>query len=397
MGSKHKRYWPHEQVFSSDLEFPGADTYEQLYFIFRKRDKGKLETDVSHKYRKYLGSRLTRLAKRLDEESWKPYGTNRFYTMHPRREINAPYYEDRIVEYWLDYFYLIPFSEPMLIDNNNACRVGKGMTDCHIKIRAALDKCINEHPDFYVVQTDIEGYFDHIKQDYVKEVFKRIDKHAYWVLCQILNGWHKSEYLDSDGNVHYVGLPKGCVVSQRIGVVTLNPLDHLISEWDKALFYIRIMDDILVFVPDKASAKECLAMMRENLIKEDNGLNLHPTKTQYYPFRPMKIGTKNKNRGIVYCGWRYHLTAEGVIKVTVRDATKVNFKNKLKRLKKEVESGETSATVAEYSKQCCVNYLKGSPKKKLKNDTEDLIKYLESHFDFIDIYNQKEIQEEINT
>ncbi len=384
--SKHKRrYYPHEQFFVGDLDFPGEDTFERLYFIYRKRDKGKMETDVSYKYRKYLGSRLKRLAKRLDDESWKPYGTNKFYTRHPKREINAPYYEDRIVEYYLDYFYLIPFSEPHLINNNNACRVGKGMTDGNRKIRDAILELSKSNPCFYVVQTDIKGYFDNLKHDYIKDLFKGLDPHAYTLLLKILGGWHKSRYVDEDGVTHDVGVPKGCVVSQRIGVVALNSLDHRVSSWDRCLFYIRIMDDILVFVANKDDAKECLKMMRNTLEEKDMGLNLHPTKTQYYPFKPMnpqKQGKNNKNRGVVFCGWRYHLMPDGSLSVTVRDSTKDNFKLKMKRLQKEVENGEILAKKAEISKQCCINYLKGSKKQGLSNDTVKLQRYIDKRYDF---------------
>ena len=383
---KPTRYWPHEQVFEGDENFPGEDTFEQMYFIFRKRDKGKIETNVSYKYRKYLGSRLTRLSKQIDENTWKPHGTNKFYTMHPRREINAPYYEDRIVEFWLDYFYFIPFSEPMLIDNNNACRVGKGMTDCNKKIREALFRLIEINLGFYVVQTDILGYFDNIKHDFVKEIFEGLDPHAFGVLLKILAGWHKEKYIDEEENVHYIGLPKGCVVSQRVGVVALDPVDHMIYEWEKTLFYVRIMDDILVFVQTKEDAKQCLQMIRDKLTTMDAGISLHPKKTQYYPFRPMKANNgKNKNRGIVFCGWRYHLREDNTLEVTVRNSTKRNFKMKMKRLKKEVESGEITAASEEYKKQCCINYLKGSRKHGLRNDTEKLQQYLEDHFDFMDI------------
>ena len=72
------------------------------------------------------------------------------------------------------------------------------------------------------------------------------------------------------------GVPQGAVLSPVLSNVYLNPLDHLMAE--KGFEMIRYADDFVILCRSQFEAEVALEEIREWV--SDNGLTLHPTKTQ---------------------------------------------------------------------------------------------------------------------
>ena len=75
------------------------------------------------------------------------------------------------------------------------------------------------------------------------------------------------------------GLGIGNMTSQILAVFYLNDMDHYIKEVLKIKYYVRYMDDFLLFHPDKKYLQYCLEELRKFLAKEKLTLN---RKTRLY-------------------------------------------------------------------------------------------------------------------
>lgn len=92
----------------------------------------------------------------------------------------------------------------------------------------------------YCLKMDIRKYFDSVPHEIVEEKLRKQihDKRFLNVLLEILN-------------VNDSGIPLGFYTSQWLANWYLTELDHYIKEKLKACHYIRYMDDMVIFGPNK--------------------------------------------------------------------------------------------------------------------------------------------------
>ena len=63
------------------------------------------------------------------------------------------------------------------------------------------------------------------------------------------------------------GLPIGNMTSEILAVYYLNDLDHYIKEKLRIKYYVRYMDDFILFHEDREYLKYCLGEIEKKLIK----------------------------------------------------------------------------------------------------------------------------------
>ena len=141
------------------------------------------------------------------------------------------------------------------------------------KVRKA---CNNK--GYYVVDADIEKFFDNVNQDKLMVlVEQRISDRR---ILKLIRQWLKSGVLY--GNILTIselGTSQGSVISPLLATFYLNPLDRL---WEKyGLTHgilVRYADDTVIICKIRRNCKTCIELITIHHGKLD--LKLHPVKTK---------------------------------------------------------------------------------------------------------------------
>lgn len=217
--------------------------------------------------------------------------------------------KDKIINHMVGYI-LFDVLENSLIDSNVAVRVNKG-TSYGIKLIKKYIKELNYN--YYCLKIDIKKYFYSINHNILKDLLKKKikDKLFLDVLYKIIDSTN-SDYIFEYAKKHNIslkkgyGLPIGNLTSQILGIFYLNDLDHYIKEKLKIKYYIRYMDDMVLFYKDKEYLKYCLDKIILYLKKYDLELNNKTIITKNslcflgYRFYNKKIKILSKNRRRIY-------------------------------------------------------------------------------------------------
>jgi group II intron reverse transcriptase/maturase len=140
----------------------------------------------------------------------------------------------------------------------------------------------------YVVEADIQGYFDNIDHEWlVKMLAERIDDQA---LLRLISKWLKAGVLDTDGKVLHpeTGSPQGGIVSPILANVYLH---YALDLWFQKVVVprcsgeaclIRYADDFVCAFEKEAEARRFYEALGSRLKKF--GLELSAEKTRIVPF-----------------------------------------------------------------------------------------------------------------
>lgn len=115
-----------------------------------------------------------------------------------------------------------------------------------------LEKFIKNNPKDikYVLKFDIHHFYESVDVDLLKERFAKIIKDEI-MLNLIYFVLDSNAGVMPDGTVIKKGLPIGFYTSQWFANWFLEPFDHYVKEILKAAFYMRYMDDIVIFGRNK--------------------------------------------------------------------------------------------------------------------------------------------------
>lgn len=131
--------------------------------------------------------------------------------------------------------------------------------------KAAIEKFIKNHPEQckYYLKMDIHHFFQSIDHDLLyKLISTHVKDEKYMLLIRQLL-W---SYEDSHGK----GLPIGYYTSQWFANWYLQSFDHYVKEQLHAPFYIRYMDDMVIFCSNKRELRK----MQISIIDYMNNIGL---------------------------------------------------------------------------------------------------------------------------
>ena len=294
-------------------------SFESLYSAHQRARKCKQHKREVVEFEVHLSEKLWALHYELKYHKYKIGEYRKFMIYDPKeREIQAIPYRDRIVQHSVCDNLLIPLLENHLIDANCACRVGKGTDHAIRLLRSFMTAHYKKHGlKGYFVKLDIRKYFPSIAHDvlYQKLLHFNFDANTNWLLHVII---------DSYGNGR--GLPMGNQSSQCFALLYLDRIDRIIKEKLRVKYYVRYMDDMIILLPDRKSARNVLDVIRKEV--ENEKLVLNPKSTI--------LSVKN---GVDFLGWRFRFSSTGKIIQKIKKQSKQRMFSKFRDTLHQVANG----------------------------------------------------------
>ena len=240
-----------------------AKTFKHLYSQICEFDnihRAYLKARRGKRYKRDILRFSARLEESLidvhNDLSWKSYtpGPYKLFTIHEPKErvIAALPFRDRVVHHALCNI-IEPIFERSMIYDSHACRRGMGVLTGVLRTTKFLRAARRRWGRVYCLKMDVEKFFPSIDHDVLKRIIRRR------IACP-----DTLSLIDMiiDSHTAGRGLPIGNLTSQLWANVYLNELDHFVKERLRVRYYIRYMDDMVVFDGDKARLHAVLAEVR---------------------------------------------------------------------------------------------------------------------------------------
>ena len=194
-----------------------------------------------------------------------------------QRPLGIPTVRDRVVQMAAK-LVIEPIFEADFQECSYGFRPRKSSTQALEAIRVAGNQGHN-----FVVDADIQGYFDNIQRDTLMELLKeRISDRR---VVKLIRQWLEAGVME-DGTVRetLAGTPQGGVISPLLANIYLNKLDRIwAARCGQLGILVRYADDFVAMCRTESQARE--ALRRIGLVMDRLGLTLHPAKTRLVDLR----------------------------------------------------------------------------------------------------------------
>ena len=280
---------------------------ENLYLAAHQAALGKRFRDNVALWRLNIEEQVGRLHEDFRHKRYKHGRYRVFQIWDPKkREISVAPFRDRVVHHAF-HDVIEPDVDKKFIFDSYACRTGKGT---HQALNRA-EQFIKANK--YCFHGDIKKYFPSIDHTILKALVRRHigDEEVLMVLDGII---------DSSGE-H--GLPIGNLTSQFFANLYLHELDFYVKQTLHCKYYIRYMDDFLVFENNRVTL-EAIRVNLGNFLRDHLKLQMHPGKSQI----------SQCSKGVKFLGFRLYPEVRRMATNGVR-----RFRRRLKSFRYRLENG----------------------------------------------------------
>ena len=247
-------------------------SYDNLFLAYTKARKHKTRKDYIIEFEKDLKDNLLLLRSELSLHCYDPKPLVNFTIHDPKmRKISKSDFRDRVIHHALCNI-IEPIFEKTFIYDSYANRINKGALKAIDRFDRFKRKVTrNNTLRCYVLKADIRKYFDNIEHEILLSIIKKriFDKRVIWLIRKILANPSSSDK----------GMPLGNLTSQFFANVYLNELDYFVKHKLKARYYIRYVDDFVIFNTD-AEILEDYKRQINLFLREKLDIELHPEKSK---------------------------------------------------------------------------------------------------------------------
>ena len=318
-------------------------SYDNLFLAYKKARKRKTTKSYVIEFEKNLKENLLLLRSELLLHCYNPKPLVHFIIHDPKtRKISKSDFRDRVVHHALCNI-IEPIFEKSFIYDSYANRVGKGALKALQRFDFFKRKASKNNTEkCYVLKADIQKYFENINHEILLSIIKKeiSDKIIVWLIRKIL----------ANSSSQDRGMPLGNLTSQFFANVYLNDLDWFVKSKLKAKYYIRYVDDFVIFERDKKQ----LGFFKDEInmfLKNELNIRLHPDKSKIF-----KLGNS-----INFLGFRVFYYHKLLKKSNIR-----KMKWKLKSLAQEFKLHEIDYDSIYDSLEGWIAYAKSANSYKLR-------------------------------
>jgi hypothetical protein len=293
-------------------------TYKNLYNAYLECRKNKRKTASALEFETDLENKLFKLLTELKNHKYMPGKSICFAVEYPKtREIFAAGFRDRVVHHLL-LREILEMSEKCLFFNSFACRKNKGTHKAVDVLRKYIKKISkNGREEVFFLQLDLSSFFISIDHGILYKIFmkfiekqqksKKWKREILWLAKQII--FHKPQdncFVRGDKELLYSvpkqkslfgagkgnGLPIGNYSSQFFANLYLNELDYFIKQKLRMKYYVRYVDDFILFDYNKDKLEKIILKISD-FLENELMLSLNSKKTKL----------KNIKDGIDFLGY----------------------------------------------------------------------------------------------
>jgi len=260
---------------------------------------------------------LTRLRACLADETYEFQGYSRFIVHEPKeRIIDAPHFVDKVVQLAIN-FILKDLYQPCFIYDSYASLDEKGTHVCVDRLSYFSRKGKWQYGDeAYIIKLDVEKFFYSIDRTKLKQIL------AKKITCdKTLRLIYK--IIDSAEVISDRGLPLGNTLSQLFANIYMNELDQYCKRKLGLKYYVRYMDDVIIFVENKTTAIKTKNLV-ETFTRDELNLNLNQKKSKIFPVA----------QGVNAIGFKIYPTHR-----LLRNDSKKKIKRKARKIRPLIEVG----------------------------------------------------------
>ena len=247
-------------------------SYNNLFLAYKKARKRKTTKPYVIEFEKNLKENLLLLRSELLLHCYSPKPLVNFTIHDPKtRKISKSDFRDRVVHHALCNI-IEPIFEKSFIYDSYANRIGKGTLKALQRFDFFKRKASrNNQEKCYILKADVQKYFENVVHEILLSIIKKkiSDKRIIGLIRKIL----------ANSAIQNRGMPLGNLTSQFFANVYLNELDWFIKRNLKAKYYIRYVDDFVIFERDKKELDFYRSEINK-FLKNELNIQIHPDKSK---------------------------------------------------------------------------------------------------------------------
>lgn len=334
-----------------------ANYLYEAYLKSRKNSQWKPDTQ---KYGMNWLYHIAELQGKLQNETYKTKPGTEFIQNERghKRVITSKKMDDKIVRHVLCDEVILPQIEPLLIHDNGASRVGKGIDFTRKRFDKHIHDYVRTHGsnEGWILLGDFSKYYDNILHSAVKEMLSPfLQKDELWILDEIINSFKLDvSYMSDEEFIHVMeekfnllihrehkqnsrvsgvkfidkSVDIGDQLSQIIGIFYPNKMDNYIKTVCGEKYYGRYMDDWYIISDNKEKLKEYIVKITEYV--KPLGIFINKKKT-----RIIRL-----DKEFTFLQTKYNISETGHIDKRITKRAITRERRKLKKYKAKLEQRE---------------------------------------------------------